>query len=164
MLQSNTIMFKNIKLNKKGQTLVEVSIVFGITAIVVVSLVVLASGAIRQAQNSVRRTTASKMANAGIEAVVYHKNFSGFGSSLFPTNIGSSGCLKINSVGNGLESTPGCTDFVSIVTDDGLTYGRKIMITRTSQNQYSVLVTVNWSAGGGLIDELKISRIITNYE
>ena len=73
--------YKNINsINNKGQTLIEVSIAFGIASIVIVSLVIMASSAIRQAQNSTRVTTASKLANAGIEAVVYANNFKGFGA------------------------------------------------------------------------------------
>lgn len=150
-----------IKINQKGQTLVEISLVFGIASIVIVSLVVLASGALRQAQESVRRVTASKLATAGIEAVVFEKNLRGFSSSsAFPSGNGTV-CSQIDSSGSSLISA-GCTG-VSFNTHDNLSYTRIIKITRNNR-VYNVDVEVSWGTSGGKIDSVKISRILTNYD
>lgn len=151
-------------INIKGQTLIEVSIVFGIASIVIVSLVILASSAIRQAQNATRVTTASKLANAGIEAVVYEKNFKGFGEeTVFPQTNGTTACARLNSSGTGLESNLcGIGNAVTLTTINNLTYQRQISITKNT-NTYTVDVIVRWQANSNTIDSVAISRQITNY-
>ncbi len=154
-----------MELNKKGQTLVEVSIVFAIASIVIISLVILASSALRQAQESVRRVTASKLANAGIEAVIFYKNIYGFTSTPFPTGS-SPVCSKIVSVDPNSPETslaPASCSGDSVTTLDNLSYNRVIQVSR-SGNIYTVAVTVSWNTGGGAIDSINISRIFTNYD
>ena len=154
-----------MKLTSKGQTLVEISIVFGIASIVIVSLVILASSSLRQAQESVRRVSASKLASAGIESVIFYKNINGFSSLPFPPSVGGTKCVKmaLTESATTLQDDTGCSGD-TVFTPDGLSYVRTISTTQNSSNNYTTTVTVSWKAGTSSIDSIKLSRIITNYD
>lgn len=69
-------MFKVI--NRKGQTLIEVVLAVSVAVIVVYALVALATIAMTYAQSAIKRTEATKLANAGMEAFRLERDARGF--------------------------------------------------------------------------------------
>jgi|GEM_PF-6566754 len=161
-------------LNKKnGQTLIEIALALGIATIVIVALVILAANGLRNAQDTIRRTESTKMANAGIEAVIYYKNAFGFSSSdNFPQGIGEEYCYGLEYVGGYStqlkQLDTNCTvdggyELVSSPSTN-LTYNRKISVIRTDTNIYTVYTTVKWVVAGNKINSVSVKRILTNWK
>lgn len=141
----------------KAQTLVEVTMSIGIAVIVIVALVVLATSALRNAQESLRKSESSKFANAGIEAVIFYKNVKGFSGV-------AGGNYQIDNAGGTSVLTPVSTPidgFVTIASPSGLVYQRKIEVTKAGTTM-DVTSTVRWESTQGT-KQSQVNRKITDW-
>lgn len=158
---------------KKGQTLIEIAVALGISTIVIVALVILAASGLRNAQDTIRRTESNKMANAGIEAVIYYKNAFGFNSATnFPQEIGEAGKYCYNMLDSGsstsLDKIPDCSlndGYVTVYSPTtNLSYDRKITVVKDGPNTYTVYSTVNWTVVGNKENSVSVKRVLTNWK
>jgi Tfp pilus assembly protein PilV len=148
---------------QKGQTLIEVAITLGVGSIVIIALVVLAATSLRNAQDSIRRSESAKIANAGIEAIVYYKNVLSLDDELFPTD-GNYKCYQISSSGQSIEESEDfCTGVTVVSPGTNLDYVRTIKITN-SNGEYLVQSKVDWQTANGKINTVTIPRILTNWK
>ena len=143
----------------KAQTLVEVTMSIGIAVIVVVALVVLATSALRNAQESLRKSESSKFANAGIEAVIFYKNVKGFSGM-------KEGSYSINNtdVGSTLDYNTNKDNYVTITSPSGLSYQRNIKVVTSiaSPGSLDVTSTVKWQSTQGT-KMSQVNRKITDW-
>ena len=146
-----------MRITKKGQTLVEVVMSIGVSVIVIVALVVLATSSLRNAQESLRKSERSKFASAGIEAVIYFKNVTGFSS--IPTGnyylVGSSVGTVLAPIVS--PSTP----WVNITSPSGLTYQRNIAVVNNTGTM-DITSTVKWADTQGS-KQTQVRRLVTDW-
>lgn len=159
--------------NKKGQTLIEIAVALGIATIVIVALVILAANGLRNAQDTIRRTESNKMANAGIEAVIYYKNAFGFNSSEnFPQDIGEASkycyTLQNSDLGTTLDRILDCSvddGYVTVISPTtNLSYDRKITVVKDSADTYTVYSTISWTVVGNKENSVSVKRVLTNWK
>lgn len=139
----------------KGQTLVEVIMAMGVAIIVIVALVILATSALRNAQESLRKSESGKLANAGVEAAIYYKNVWGF-SNLPSGNYQLSG--SDSDSGTILQPS---AEWIDVTTPSGLTYRRNISITNASGTM-TIVSTVVWDDTQGQ-KQTQVQRVVTDW-
>lgn len=141
----------------KAQTLIEVTMSIGIASIVIVALVVLATSALRNSQESLRKSESTKFANAGIEAVIFYKNVNGFEGI-------DAGSYSISNVaaGSTLVWSNDPNKYVNIESPSGLVYQRNIKIAKAS-GVIDVTSDVKWSSTQGE-KHSTLNRKITDWK
>ncbi len=159
----------------KGQTLVEIAVVIMVATITLVGLVSLAISGLKNAQEAQRKTTATKLANLGIEVVTFCRNafYNDLQNScLFPLNDGGKVFVTMPTSGGGnlIEATPNGADidsenFVSVITTDkNLLYKRRITITKQIANTYLVTSEIKWTVSSNFIGSVSYSRVLTTWK
>lgn len=154
-----------LKKSYKGQTLIELAVTIMVATITLVGLVSLSISGLKNAQEAQRKTTATKLANLGIEVVTFCRNAyynSLADSCLFQTT----GNVNVTYNSGGVLTTTGVPvdGFVSITTIDGLTYKRKINIQFNSADTYLVTSEVKWDVSNTQVGSVKYSRILTTWK
>lgn len=138
----------------KGQTLVEVIMSMGVAVIVIVALVILATSALRNAQESLRKSESGKLANAGVEAAIYFKNVWGFDQL-------PSGNYQLLGSESGTVLQPSA-EWINVSTPSGLTYRRNISITNASGTM-TIISTVAWDDTQGE-KQTQVQRVVTDWK
>ena len=141
--------------NLPSQTLLEVVLAVGLSVAVLAALVILAAASIRTVNSALARTTATKLANSGIEAARFYKD-----SGTFTVGL----CYKIDS-SVGL-SEQDCNIPFSIPLD-GRNYERQIKADNYDDSNpdtdlIQVSSSVSWVDAGGLSKNVVITTVLDN--
>src|SRR3989338_1850864 len=142
--------------NLPSQTLLEVVLAVGLSVAVLAALVILAAASIRTVNSALARTTATKLANSGIEAARFYKD----SGSIFIGGL----CYKIDS-SVGL-SEQDCNIPFSIPLD-GRNYERQIKAddyddSNPDTDLIQVSSSVSWVDAGGLSKNVVITTVLDN--
>jgi len=141
-----------------AQTLLEVVLAIGLAVAVLVSLVILASASIRTVNSALSRTTATKLANAGVEAVKFKRDVTGLEG-------GSIVCYRVLNNSSDGVGTLDCSSW-EVVSLEGMSYNRKIVVQdyspALSVSLMKVSSVVNWTDAGGVSKEVVINTVLSD--
>ena len=149
----------------RGQTLIEVVLAVAIAVIVVYALVALATLSMTYAQPALRRSEATKLANAGMEAFRLERDIQGFNTS---------DCLTANSLTTYIIKSPpeivGNCYFLGTSANPyeeiairNVTYRRTMRVEDPGPtNIKNVKVTVNWTEGSSE-RSVTMTGVLTNW-
>ena len=149
--------------NNRGQTLIEVVLAVAIAVIVIYALVALATLSMTYAQSALRRSEATKLANAGMEAFRLERDIQGFSSDCLSPSTASDTYI--------IKSPPGgalCYFLERLFADyedifvRNVTYRRIMKVEDAGTNIKNVKVTVNWTEGSSE-RSVTMTGILTNW-
>lgn len=146
--------------SQKGETLIEVVLAIGLAVMVLFALVVLGSASVKTNTSSSRRAQAAKLSSAGVEAIRYLRDSSGFDALI-------DGCYKIDTSSPTGVSTLNCGAWDTVSLGTGNSFQREIQVsTYASQTSMKkVTVSSRWeeSGGSGGYKQVVIETVLTKW-
>jgi Tfp pilus assembly protein PilV len=140
-LSDMPINIKDVHRNK-GQSLIEAVVAIGVVILIVSGLIVAVISSIRSAQSSRSRSVATKLTQDGMESM---------------RNLRDSGWTQFISLASGVEWCLGSDGIITAPDETDLScpqiesaktfFDRRIVISDTSDEQATVMVTVTWTEG-----------------
>lgn len=138
-----------MRLNRSGQSLVEVVVALGIVVALAVALVTTSLVTQRSSKTAQNNTQATKLVGQNIEQMRVFRDRKGFSFLVDGT------CFTLNTTNAdpALWTLPVCAGVEAngeIVTLSNIDFVRKIAITTPTVNKKQIVVTVEWTDSGGL--------------
>lgn len=138
-----------MRLNRSGQSLVEVVVALGVVVALAVALITTSLVTQRTSRTAQNNTQATKLVQQNIEQVRVFRDRLGFSS------LSNGSCLTLNTTNPdplqwSLSNCSGPTAGGEVITLGSIDFTRKIAISTPDTNRKQVIVTVSWTDSGGL--------------
>lgn len=138
-----------MRLNRSGQSLVEVVVALGVVAALAVALVTTSLVTQRASRTAQNNTQATKLVQQNIEQMRVFRDRKGY------TFLADGTCLTLNTTNADpalwiLSPCAGVPPNGEKITLSNIDFFRKIAITTPAVNKKQIVVTVEWTDSGGL--------------